>query len=63
MIKSEREVETRNSRTRTPAAALTVQARSEDRRTARMAGFQAHLSQPVERGELLAVVANLAGRT
>ncbi|HEX8143001.1 MAG TPA: PAS domain S-box protein [Pyrinomonadaceae bacterium] len=48
---------------RTPAAALTAYARTEDRMRALMAGFQIHLPKPVEPGELIAVVANLAGRT
>jgi PAS domain S-box-containing protein len=45
-----------------PAAALSAFARSEDRRRAMMAGFQTHVAKPVEPAELLAVVANLAGR-
>ncbi len=45
-----------------PAAALTAFARSEDRRRALDSGFQMHLSKPVEPAELLAAVANLAGR-
>jgi signal transduction histidine kinase/CheY-like chemotaxis protein len=47
----------------TPALALTAFARSEDRTRAALAGFQTHLSKPVEVNELIAVVANLAGRT
>jgi signal transduction histidine kinase/ActR/RegA family two-component response regulator len=47
----------------TPAVALTAYARAEDRVTAIVAGFQHHLSKPVEPSELLAVVASLAGRT
>ncbi|MGZ8992937.1 MAG: PAS domain S-box protein [Burkholderiaceae bacterium] len=39
----------------TPAVALTAFARSEDRRRALMAGFQMHLSKPIEPSELLAV--------
>ncbi len=46
-----------------PAAALTAFARSEDRRRAMLAGFQTHVSKPVDPAELLAVVASLAGRT
>jgi PAS domain S-box-containing protein len=46
-----------------PAVALTAFARSEDRRKAALAGFQTHLAKPVEAMELLAIVANLAGRT
>ncbi|HYY41238.1 MAG TPA: response regulator, partial [Pyrinomonadaceae bacterium] len=48
---------------RTPAAALTAYARAEDRLHALRAGFQIHLPKPVKSAELIAVVANLAGRT
>jgi CheY-like chemotaxis protein len=48
---------------RTPAIALTAFARSEDRTQALLAGFQLHLSKPVEPSELLATVASLAART
>ena len=46
-----------------PAVALTGYARSEDRRRALAAGFQTHVSKPVEAAELIMVVASLAGRT
>lgn len=46
-----------------PAAALTAFARAEDRVRTALAGFRSHLSKPVEASELVAVVANLAGRT
>ena len=46
-----------------PAVALTAFARSEDRRRAALAGFQTHLAKPVEAEELIAIVANLSGRT
>lgn len=46
-----------------PAAALTAYARVEDRQQALEAGFQIHVVKPVEPAELVAVVANLAGRT
>ena len=46
-----------------PAAALTAFARSEDRTKAMQSGFEMHLAKPVDPGELLAVVATLAGRT
>jgi signal transduction histidine kinase/ActR/RegA family two-component response regulator len=43
-----------------PALALTAFARSEDRRRALLAGFQMHISKPVEPAELCTVVASLA---
>jgi PAS domain S-box-containing protein len=46
-----------------PAIALTAFARSEDRTRAMIAGYQVHLSKPVEHQELIATVASLAGRT
>ena len=42
--------------------ALTAFARSEDRTRSLRAGFQMHLSKPVEPQELVASVVNLAGR-
>lgn len=48
---------------RTPAAALTAFARSEDRTRALLAGYQSHISKPVEPSELIAVVASLAGKS
>jgi CheY-like chemotaxis protein len=47
---------------RTPAAALTAFARSEDRTRALRAGYQTHVAKPVEPAELTAVVASLAVR-
>jgi signal transduction histidine kinase len=47
---------------RIPAAALTAYARSEDRLKALSAGFQTHVTKPVDPSELVAVVASLAGR-
>ena len=46
-----------------PAVALTAYARAEDRMKAILAGFQMHVSKPVEPAELLTMVASLAGRT
>ena len=46
-----------------PAVALTAYARAEDRVRAVLAGFQMHLSKPVEPSELIAMIASLAGRT
>ena len=45
-----------------PALALTAYARSEDRMKAVRAGFQMHVSKPVEPAELLTMVASLAER-
>ncbi|MCG5051734.1 MAG: PAS domain S-box protein [Myxococcales bacterium] len=46
-----------------PAAALTAFARSEDRTRALLAGYQAHVTKPVDPVELVAVIASLCGRT
>ena len=46
-----------------PAIALTAYARAEDRTRAILAGYQVHLTKPIEPSELLANVASLAGRT
>ena len=46
---------------RTPAIALTAYARAEDGERAFAAGFQAHVTKPVDLGRLTALVANLAG--
>ncbi|HEV2765191.1 MAG TPA: hypothetical protein VGV38_19565 [Pyrinomonadaceae bacterium] len=48
---------------RVPAIALTAYTRGEDRTRALLAGYQVHVSKPVEPDELVAVVASLAGRT
>ena len=47
---------------RTPAIALTAYARSDDRVKAVLAGFQHHLSKPIEPVELLVTVASLLNR-
>jgi len=46
-----------------PAIALTAYAGSDDRRQALLAGFQMHVTKPVDAAELVAVVASLTGRT
>jgi CheY-like chemotaxis protein len=46
-----------------PAAALTAYARAEDRLQALRAGFQHHVSKPVQPAELVAVVASLIRRS
>ncbi|GAC1347487.1 MAG: hypothetical protein NVSMB23_26830 [Myxococcales bacterium] len=45
-----------------PAAALTAYATAEDGRLALEAGYQRHLAKPVEPSQLVAVIADLAGR-
>ncbi len=46
-----------------PAAALTAYASTEDHKRALSAGFQVHLTKPIEPSNLARVVASLAGRT
>jgi CheY-like chemotaxis protein len=46
-----------------PAIAITAFARPEDRSRALAAGFQLHLSKPIEQAQLLAAVSSLATRT
>ncbi|MDT5122282.1 MAG: hypothetical protein QOC96_1764 [Acidobacteriota bacterium] len=48
---------------RIPAIALTGYTRAEDRMQSLLAGYQSHLSKPVEPTELIALVATLTGRT
>ena len=45
-----------------PAVALTAYARAEDRLRALRAGYQMHVSKPVELAELVAIVASLGNR-
>jgi signal transduction histidine kinase len=47
---------------KTPAVALTAFTRPEDRIRSLMAGFNIHVSKPVDPAELAAIVASLAGR-
>jgi signal transduction histidine kinase/ActR/RegA family two-component response regulator len=46
-----------------PAIALTAFARPEDRKKALLAGFQNHLSKPINHEELLVIISMLTGRT
>ena len=46
-----------------PAIALTAYARTEDRLRALRAGYQMHVSKPVELAELVTVMASLVGRS
>jgi signal transduction histidine kinase/ActR/RegA family two-component response regulator len=47
---------------RVPAVALTALARVEDRKRALSAGYQKHVSKPVNPAELVAVIASVTGR-
>jgi CheY-like chemotaxis protein len=44
---------------RIPAVALTAYARAEDRKRALLAGYQMHVTKPIEPTELIAVVSSL----
>jgi signal transduction histidine kinase/CheY-like chemotaxis protein len=46
----------------TPAAALTAYARDEDRVQALAAGYQMHIAKPIGAGQLVTMIARLAGR-
>jgi signal transduction histidine kinase len=46
----------------TPAAALTAYARDIDRREALAAGYQMHIAKPIGAGQLVTMIARLAGR-
>jgi signal transduction histidine kinase/ActR/RegA family two-component response regulator len=48
---------------RVPAAAFTAYAREEDRKRALAAGYQMHIAKPVSSGQLVEMIAQLAGRT
>jgi CheY-like chemotaxis protein len=45
-----------------PTLALTAHARVEERHRTLSAGFHAHMTKPVDKNELVAVVAKLCGR-
>jgi len=48
---------------RIPAVALTALARTEDRQRALLAGYQTHISKPVDPAELVAVIADVTEMT
>jgi CheY-like chemotaxis protein len=47
---------------REPALAFAAFARAEDRKRCLLAGYQAHIAKPFDVGELVLLVAKLAGR-
>jgi chemotaxis family two-component system sensor kinase Cph1 len=57
-IKKVRELEAKRQSHKTPVVALTAYARAEDRRKILISGFQAHVSKPVDAGDLVVVVAS-----
>jgi signal transduction histidine kinase/ActR/RegA family two-component response regulator len=59
LIREVRELDARRG-TRTPAAALTALARTEDRRCALNAGYQMHVAKPIDPFELAVAVEQLA---
>jgi PAS domain S-box-containing protein len=63
LIEKLRERERESGQRRLIAIALTAYARFEDRLRALSAGYQTHVSKPVETAELLTVVASLLNRT
>jgi signal transduction histidine kinase/ActR/RegA family two-component response regulator len=48
---------------KTPAVAMTAFARSEDRTRAMLAGYQVHVTKPIEPYEIVVIIASLLGRT
>ncbi len=63
LIEKLRERERERGERRLPAIALTAYARVEDRLRALSAGYQAHVSKPVQMSELFTVIASLLNRS
>jgi PAS domain S-box-containing protein len=63
LVRRLRAIEEEHKAEMLPAIALTAYASPKDRMKALMAGFQNHLTKPVDAMELVATVASLAGRT
>jgi CheY-like chemotaxis protein len=61
LMRQVRKLETGKQR-KLPAVALTAYARVQDRMRAILAGYNTHISKPVDANELVTVVASLAGR-
>lgn len=62
LIRELRRQESERRGRKIPALALTAYAKREDRLRALTAGFQTHVSKPVEPNELITVIASLTGR-
>ena len=62
LIRTVRAIDARRGAAHLPALALTAYAKAEDRSLALAAGYQRHLSKPVEPADLVAAVASLVDR-
>jgi len=62
LIRTVRQLDAERGRT-TPAAALTAMARTEDRRESLNAGYQMHVTKPIDPFELAVTVQHLAHAT
>src|SRR5881396_3904284 len=62
LIRKVRQRESAQGAKAVPAIAITAYARAEDRQTALAAGFDMHVAKPLDPEELLATVAEVAGR-
>lgn len=60
LLEKLREIEKRQGRRRIPAIALTAFAREDDRKRAFLAGFDMHLSKPVESAKLISTILDAA---
>ncbi len=63
LIRKVRQRESAQGAKAVPAIAITAYARAEDRQTALAAGFDMHVAKPLDPEELLATVAEVAGRS
>jgi signal transduction histidine kinase/ActR/RegA family two-component response regulator len=62
LLEKLRQLEQSQGRTPMPAIALTAYARDEDRKLAMEAGFQLHLSKPIDSEKLLTAISEIAAR-
>jgi CheY-like chemotaxis protein len=62
LLEQLRAIEREQGRARTPAIALTAYAREEDRQRALEAGFEVHLSKPIETEKLVSVILDIASK-
>jgi CheY-like chemotaxis protein len=62
LLEKLRAIEREQGRARVPAIALTAYAREEDRQRALEAGFEVHLSKPIESEKLVSVILDIASK-